>query len=108
MAERVFTSVVAIFALVGFTYLVGSMTGLLSQLRSLQEEQLAKQFWNLRRYLRQHNISKELSVRVNRYLEHALQKKRVRVDKASVQMLSLLSEQLGNELQYEMSVPHMR
>ncbi|CAK0821888.1 unnamed protein product, partial [Prorocentrum cordatum] len=72
MAERVFTICVVVFALVGFSYVVGSITGSLTQLRSLHEEE-SKQFWDLRRYLKHNQVDVNLSMRIQRYLEHAWQ-----------------------------------
>jgi hypothetical protein len=71
VVERIFAIAVVVFALVGFSYVVGSITGSLTQLRSMQEDK-SKQFWNLRRYLKQHQVYFELSVRIQRYIEHAL------------------------------------
>merc|ERR1719471_252981 len=70
LLERVFTVLIVVFALVAFSYVVGSITGSLTQLRSMQEDTY-KQFWNLRRYLKQHRVPTALSARIQRYLEHA-------------------------------------
>ncbi|CAK0877263.1 unnamed protein product [Prorocentrum cordatum] len=64
---------VVVFALVGFTYIVGSITGSLTQLRSLSEGS-AKMFWDLRRYLTHFRVQPTLALRILRieeYLEHA-------------------------------------
>merc|ERR1712100_1012468 len=50
MSERCFTIAVVISGLVGFSYVVGSITGSLAQLRSMRET-TAKLFWQLRRYI---------------------------------------------------------
>merc|ERR1719191_2123613 len=70
MAERTYANAVIVFALLGFSYLVGSITGSLTQLRSMNEEG-TKAFWSLRRYLRQNNVPTALSIRVQKSLEHA-------------------------------------
>merc|ERR1719221_2539193 len=44
--ERVFAITVVVLALVGFSYVVGSITGSLAQLRSMSNDG-AQQFWNL-------------------------------------------------------------
>merc|ERR1719433_1246222 len=75
--ERTFTIGVVIFALVGFSYLVGSITNSLTQLRSMSEDS-HKQFWMLRRYLKHNRVSTALSVRIQRYLEHAWQRQKAR------------------------------
>jgi len=106
MLERIFALVVVVGALVGFSYLVGSITGSLTQLRAMQEDS-SRQFWTLRRFLRQQQISMALSLRVTQYVEHAWSQQKRRVGKSSVKIFSLLSDQLDKELQCESSVPHV-
>merc|ERR1719162_2306181 len=55
MLERTFAIMVVIFGLVGFSYLVGSITGSLAELRRLKEESV-KQFWSLRRFLKRSQV----------------------------------------------------
>jgi len=102
--ERLFTIVVVVFALVGFSYMVGSITGSLAQIRSMHED-AAKQFWNVRRYLRQNRVPTALSLRIQRNLEHAWQKQKLHMSVSKITMFSLLSEQLRNELYLSLSVP---
>jgi len=104
VGERVFTIGVVVFALVGFSYLVGSITNSLTQLRGISED-ASKQFWILRRYLNENNVPIPLSLRIQRYLEHAWQRKKSRISEPS--LFSLLSEQLKNELQCARSLPHL-
>jgi len=106
LVERGFAIMIVVFALVGFSYLVGSITGSLTQLRSLQEDE-AKQFWNLRRYLKKFKVPPDLAHRIKKYLEHAWTQK---VDDVSsdIKLFSLLSEQLHSELKCAMSVPHLK
>lgn len=105
--ERVFAIFVVVFALVGFSYLVGSITGSLTQLRGMKEE-AAKEFWKLRRYLKRNNVNFELSMRIQRYLEHEYHRQTEGSTPNKVKLLQLLSEQLHNELQYAMAVPHIQ
>jgi len=105
LAERVFAITVVVFALVGFSYLVGSITGSLTQLRSMKEE-AAKQFWSLRRYLRQNQVPFDLTVRIQKYLQHAWQKRK-RSGQCNLQIIELLSEQLQSELHSAIYVPHL-
>merc|ERR1719223_1033147 len=64
--ERVFSIIVLFFAMVAFSSIVGSITGSMTSLRNLKNEEM-KQFWLLRRYLRQRNIKKDLSERIFKY-----------------------------------------
>lgn len=107
MAERVFTICVVVFALVGFSYVVGSITGSLTQLRSLHEEE-SKQFWDLRRYLKRNFVDLDLSKRIQRYLEHAWQRQAEHQNVNQVKILTLLSEQLHSELLFELSNRHLK
>eukprot|EP00928_Gymnodinium_smaydae_P028032 TRINITY_DN21494_c0_g1_i1.p1 TRINITY_DN21494_c0_g1~~TRINITY_DN21494_c0_g1_i1.p1 ORF type:complete len:809 (-),score=148.05 TRINITY_DN21494_c0_g1_i1:160-2586(-) len=104
--ERLFAIIIVVFALVGFSYVVGSITGSLAQLRAMQED-ATKQFWNLRRYLKQNKVPLALSHRISKYLEHAWATQQTKLPVKSVPILGLLSEQLTCELQSELYVPHL-
>jgi hypothetical protein len=106
MAERTYANCVIIFALLVFSYLVGSITGSLAQLRSLNDER-TKAFWNLRRYLRQNEVPTSLSIRVQKYLEHAWETHKTSKEAMDIKIIRLLSEQLYNELLYSVTAPHM-
>lgn len=107
LGERVFAITIVVFALVGFSYVVGSITGSLTELRSISNYS-TQQFWNLRRYLRQNSVPVELSIRVQKYLEHVWQSRQTKYSLESVNIVKLLSEQLFAELQWELSVPHLQ
>mmetsp|Transcript_43186 Transcript_43186/g.101531 ORF Transcript_43186/g.101531 Transcript_43186/m.101531 type:complete len:899 (+) Transcript_43186:97-2793(+) len=104
--ERGFAVTVIVFALVGFSYVVGSITGSLAQLRSLREA-MSKQFWILKRYLRQNNVPVRLSIRIQNYVQHAWQLQAMGLSNANVQMLGLLSDQLRKELKSAIYVQHL-
>lgn len=105
IAERTFTVFIVVFGLVGFSYNVGSITGSLSQLRQLAQTE-SKQFWDLRRFLRQNKVPVRLSLRIQRYLEHAWQSQNKTREIKSIAILGLLSEHLLSELQYELNRIH--
>mmetsp|Transcript_130525 Transcript_130525/g.325621 ORF Transcript_130525/g.325621 Transcript_130525/m.325621 type:complete len:251 (+) Transcript_130525:1-753(+) len=67
------------------------------------QDDRSKQFWLLRRYLRQHNVQSQLSFRVLRYIEYACREQEDVVSEGRVTVLNLLSEQLRNELLYVVS-----
>lgn len=104
--ERAYAITVIVLGLVGFSYLVGSITGSLAELRKMNADE-SKQHWNLRRYLKLKKVPTELSVRIQKYLEHKSQTRRATVPQESVILLNMISEQLHNELQRVISVPHM-
>jgi len=106
IVERVFTVFVVIGGLVGFSYLVGSITGSLAELRRMKEDAV-KQFWNLRRFLKKSQVPMPLRIRIEKYLEHAWQLQKDSVTGGNLPILKLLTEQLRNELNCAMSMPHL-
>jgi hypothetical protein len=99
--ERSFSIIVLFFAMVAFSSIVGSITGSMNSLRNMKTDEM-KQFWLLRRYLRERGISKELSNRISRYLEHRCRSNSQRVQANSVRILDGLSANLNNELCYQL------
>ncbi|CAE8596869.1 unnamed protein product [Polarella glacialis] len=106
MSERSFTVSVVIFALVGFSYMVGSITGSLAQLRSMSAG-ATKEFWLLRRFLKRNSVPMTLSLRIQRFVEHAHKRQQQTMSITQVKILSLLSEQLMEELQCAINLPHL-
>jgi len=105
--ERLFAICVVIMALVIFAYMVGSITSSLTQLRMMQED-ANKAFWTLRRYMRQHGVKKKLSLKIERYCEHAWIKRSEKVSEGNVAALDLLTEQMHRELRCAMNGPHVK
>lgn len=104
--ERVFNISVVVCALVVFSYVVGSITGSLAQLRSVTEEE-SKLFWDLRVYLRRNNVEQPLAVRITRYLSHAWRFQACHKNFSQIPILKMLSDQLENELLYHMHEEHL-
>jgi hypothetical protein len=88
-------------------HVVGSITGSLTQLRTLQEDG-ARQFWDLRRFLKHHKVDATLGSRLTRFLEYAWQRQCEKLDKDGIKIFRLLSDQLAQELQCELIVPHLK
>lgn len=105
--ERVFAIAVVLFALVGFSYVVGSITGSLTQLRVMSEEK-TKAFWMLRRWLKQHKVPMHLAYRVQKYLEHAWNSRHQKLAIKDVVLFGLLTDQLTHELNYEVALPYLK
>uniref|UniRef100_A0A7S4UBR6 Cyclic nucleotide-binding domain-containing protein n=1 Tax=Alexandrium monilatum TaxID=311494 RepID=A0A7S4UBR6_9DINO len=105
--ERAFAILVVVFALVCFSYVVGSITGSLTQLRTMQDETY-RQFWIVRRYLKHNRVPQTLCTRIERYLENAWASQRQTLHLKQSKLFSLLSEQLQSELQYEIALPFLR
>lgn len=105
-AERTFAIIILVFALVTFSSFLSSITSSMTQLRHMSEDS-RKEFWMLRRYMREKFVSKQLAVRVQRYLEYAVANQRSQVPESRVKVLDLLSEQLHNELKCAVSMPSL-
>ncbi|CAK0834972.1 unnamed protein product [Prorocentrum cordatum] len=99
--ERVFAISVVVCALVGFSYVVGSITGSLAQFRSLKEEK-TQLFWDLRVYLKRNAVEPTLSMRIQRYLHHAWRYQARNKTFSQIKILTMLSEQLQNELLFQL------
>eukprot|EP00930_Biecheleria_cincta_P039021 TRINITY_DN26833_c0_g1_i1.p1 TRINITY_DN26833_c0_g1~~TRINITY_DN26833_c0_g1_i1.p1 ORF type:complete len:694 (-),score=122.21 TRINITY_DN26833_c0_g1_i1:138-2195(-) len=104
--ERTFSIFVVVFALVGFSYVVGSITGSLTQLRNMSEH-ATKEFWKLRRFLRKNQVTQSLAFRIKKFTEHAHKRQKNVMSVQSVAMLQLLSDQLSRELHYELNIGNL-
>ncbi|CAE7759626.1 KCNH2, partial [Symbiodinium sp. CCMP2456] len=106
MSERSYSIAVVIFAMVGFSSLVGGITSILTQLRGLSQEK-AKELWKLRRYMRLKHVKADLNVRIQRYVEHAWNERQMNLSIGSVKFVELLSEPLRDELLCAVDMPTM-
>lgn len=106
-SERLYAIGVIVVGLVGFAYLIGSITGSISQIRMMSEDQ-KKQFWHLRRYCREKQLPRQLAVRIQRYLEHTAEQQKETVQASKIRILDDLSEQLKSELQCATCIPHLQ
>merc|ERR1719506_1788119 len=73
-AERLFSVVVLMFALVAFSSFVGSISTSMTALRNMNAD-VNKQFWLLRRYLKQQGVTKLVGKRILKYLEYIVERK---------------------------------
>jgi len=106
VGERSFSIVVLLFALVAFSSFVSSLTSSMTHLRHIRTNE-TRQFWLLRRYLKDANIPSNLSLRIQRYLEYAFAKVHATVQASEVPILSMLSGPLRLELEHEAYVIHL-
>lgn len=105
--ERIFALTVLVSGLVLFAGFISSVTASLTQLRAMQDDK-AKQFWLLRRYLSQRNVPMALSYKILRYIEYALKGAQDMVPESRVTVLSALTAQLRDELRYVTSFTCMK
>lgn len=105
--ERAFAVIVLIIGVILSSAFLSMVTGSMLQLWTLWNEE-RRQFWLLRRYLRDANISSSLAMRVECYLEFIWRREQRDVQEQQVQLLSRLSDPLQNELKHESFAPHLR
>jgi hypothetical protein len=97
--EYSYTIAILILGIFVFCWLVAFVTNKMMQMRDLQGE-TSRQMWLLRRYLRQHQVPKHLFFRILRYTEYASGTQQELIPESKVAILSLLSEQLSQELTF--------
>jgi len=98
--ERFFAIFVLFSALIIFSALVSTITNSMQQIQSMCASE-TRQLWLVRRFLQDNLTSQDLTVRVRKYLLHAIQKKKVRIGPDDIPIFKLLSEPLFAELQYQ-------
>lgn len=104
--ERIYSIIVLLFAMVAFSSIVGTVTSSMTVIRSMKNDR-QKQFWMLRRYLKQKNVSVDLTMRMTRFLEHQQAKQQKLIQASKVTFLQQLSDQLARELAFEMFHPSL-
>mmetsp|Transcript_16451 Transcript_16451/g.47656 ORF Transcript_16451/g.47656 Transcript_16451/m.47656 type:complete len:820 (+) Transcript_16451:79-2538(+) len=104
--ERGFNVVVLIFAMVVFSSFVSSITSAMTRLRTLRASEVTQSYL-LKKYLRENNISPDLSSRVIRYIDLVTDRQKRRTEVGKVQLLQLLSGPLHLELQREVYTPFL-
>jgi hypothetical protein len=105
--ERTYSICTLVFGLILFSSFISNITASMTQLRSMSGE-TTRQFWLLRRFLRQHSVSSELAFRILRYTEFQCLERQNEVPESRVTILSHLSEQLRNELHFVTSFTVVR
>eukprot|EP00928_Gymnodinium_smaydae_P084680 TRINITY_DN6796_c0_g1_i1.p1 TRINITY_DN6796_c0_g1~~TRINITY_DN6796_c0_g1_i1.p1 ORF type:complete len:944 (-),score=172.72 TRINITY_DN6796_c0_g1_i1:158-2989(-) len=107
VAERSFSVVVLVFALVTFSSFLSNLTASITCLNSMRSAEV-RQFWMLRRYLRDLKISRELTLRVQRYCEYTWEKRQKKVMERDVGLLAHVSEPLKEEMKAETFSPYLK
>lgn len=106
VGERIFAILVLLFAMVVFSSFVGAVTNASARLFQINSAEF-HQLWNLKRYLRQENVDRFLSRRVNRYVRVVLNTHRNVVQYSDVAYFKLLSEPILNDLQHFLFSRHL-
>eukprot|EP00746_Dinoflagellata_sp_MGD_P112159 gnl/MRDRNA2_/MRDRNA2_49120_c0_seq1.p1 gnl/MRDRNA2_/MRDRNA2_49120_c0~~gnl/MRDRNA2_/MRDRNA2_49120_c0_seq1.p1 ORF type:complete len:321 (+),score=42.46 gnl/MRDRNA2_/MRDRNA2_49120_c0_seq1:3-965(+) len=103
-AERGFSVAVLLFALIFFSSFLSSITMAMTSLRNLNSDS-SRQFSLLRRFLKQRNVTQELSTRITQYLELRVMAHKKIVQERDVAILAFLSEPLHKELKEQEHKP---
>jgi len=97
--ESLFAIGVLIVGMVTFCCFIAAVTNSMKQLHNMNAES-SRQFWLLRRYLREQRVPAALRTRILRYLEYANSQKVDCVSEARLSVLDMLSKSLRSELKY--------
>ncbi|CAE8584380.1 unnamed protein product [Polarella glacialis] len=100
ISQRFFTVVVLIIAFVVGASFVGGLTTAMTRLQIIASQR-SSQFAALNRYLSDCNISRLLSIRVQRNARHALKERKRNTPESKVELLQVISEPLRAEIHYE-------
>ncbi|CAJ1357918.1 unnamed protein product [Effrenium voratum] len=104
--ERSFAIGVLLFALLVFSSFVASLTGATTSLRKMTGR-YTSQLWLLRKFLRQRQITLDLQVRINRYINMVISMTEQCVQYDDVKLFEQLSGPLVNELRTELNKPRL-
>jgi hypothetical protein len=104
--ERIFSIFVLLFALVFVSSFVSGITSSVIFLESLNSEK-AKHNYQLRRYLRETQVPSHLAIRVQYYCSFVRNLEKERLAEGDVQLLTLLSVTLRNELNVAIFEPRI-
>jgi len=107
ITERTYSIIVLLFAMVAFSSIVGTVTSSMTVIRQMKNDK-QKQFWMLRRYLKQKGVSPDLTLRMTRFLEHQVEKQEKTIQVGKVLILQHISDQLSSELHHEMYAPCLK
>lgn len=95
-----------LLAMVSFSTFVSGITASVTRLRALKSDAIAQHFL-LRKFLKENSISWDLSARITRYVDFAVEWHRRRTSQDKVHLLRYLTGPLGVELLRELYEPHM-
>lgn len=104
VSERIYAVVISVLAWLAAAAFVSGLTSEMTRLHILASQQ-ARQLSILNRYLKQCRISDQLSLRVQRNAQHALNEQQRLMPESEVELLHLVSEALREELHFEMYSP---
>jgi len=104
LKERSFNVLLILVTILAFSTIMSSVTASMTRLRAIHYTRF--QQWSLlERFLQQNQISSMLSIRLTQFLEGAMARQSIKVQKENVVLLKLLSHPLNLELHSEYFKP---
>jgi len=104
LMERLFSVAILFFSLVTISSVIGSVSAAMTQLRNLNGDK-TKQFWLLRRYLKENKIDYYLRDRILRYAEIKSDAASKKTPMTKVALLNTLSDPLKQEVLTSLCAP---
>lgn len=104
--EKMFSVGMLLCSLLVFSMFVSSTTGAIMALQKLGSKN-ARQLWLLRKFFRQNSLSRELQVRIMRYVNVVLLPQQEHIQFRDLSILGHLSTPLHVELQTELHMPNL-
>jgi len=104
--ERIFSVGMLLCSMLVFSMFVSSLTGSMMTLQKLTSKN-TRQLWLLRKFFKQNCVSKELSIRIMRYVNVIVLPQQDRVQHKDIGILSFISTPLRVELQTELNMPSL-
>jgi len=104
--ERLFAISMVLLGMVVFSSFVSNITSSVTHFRQLGAVS-ERQRWLLKKFLKQHSISYNLSMRINRYASFVHSAQAARVQQRDIPILTELSMPLSQELKTELFAPFL-
>eukprot|EP00931_Biecheleriopsis_adriatica_P040627 TRINITY_DN23289_c0_g4_i1.p1 TRINITY_DN23289_c0_g4~~TRINITY_DN23289_c0_g4_i1.p1 ORF type:complete len:664 (+),score=118.38 TRINITY_DN23289_c0_g4_i1:62-2053(+) len=104
--ERNFAIAVLLFAMIVFSSFVASLTGAMTSLRNMTAKHTS-QLWLMRKFMRQRQVSSDLALRINRYINVVIANREKFVQSCDVGLLNMLSVPLTEDLKTELNKPKL-
>lgn len=106
VSERIFAVIILLLALIVFSSFLSSITSAMTSLRNLGSNE-EKQAWLLRKFFRQHHVSRDLTARIVHFVGIITTLNHEQLQESNVRYLQLLSGPLRQELAAELWLPRI-
>lgn len=107
LTERIFTSVCLCLTFTLQIWFVSFITTAMTHLEIISTRR-SSQFADLNRYMAEHNVPREVAMKVERNAQHAIREQEKNKPESSIELLALISEPLKVALHFEIHWPIVR